>query len=119
MSGNDLPEVCTIFTPVLAIIIFILPVAISSALTFCSAPASCSPHTFFTSPPSYCSLLSPMHTTAVNSASRMARVFKPTSSSVSPNSSRRSEWPTNANVHPTDFAIVNDVSPVYAPSLVW
>ena len=94
-----------------------LPEAISSAETFCSAPASCSPHTSRTRPPSYCSLLSPMHTTATSPASRMARVLRPTSSSVSPNSSRRSEWPTSACVAPTDAAMLRDVSPVYAPSL--
>src|SRR5690606_22626132 len=41
--------------------------------------------------------------------------FAATTSSVSPKSVRRSEWPTIAYAQPTSFSIAPETSPVYAP----
>jgi hypothetical protein len=95
------------------------PDSISAAETEPSAPASCAAHTSFTKPSSYCALDSPMQITGLRPASRIARVLSPTISSVSPNNSRRSEWPTRTNSHPTLAAMAREVSPVYAPEEAW
>ena len=95
------------------------PDAISAAETEASAPASCAAHTSLTKPSSYCALDSPTQITGLRPASRIARVLSPTISSVSPNNSRRSEWPTRTNSHPTLAAMAREVSPVYAPEEAW
>ena len=45
-----------------------------------------------------------------------ACVFRLTMASVSPNSRRRSEWPTMANSAPAALTIPGEISPVNAPS---
>ena len=55
------------------------------------------------------------HTIGVMPAPSTARSFFATISSVSPNSSRRSEWPTITYCTFSFASICGDTSPVYAP----
>lgn len=51
----------------------------------------------------------------VMSASMSARAFKFTSSLVSPNRLRRSEWPTMQKAQPMFLIMAMEISPVNAP----
>ena len=57
-----------------------------------------------------------MQTIGMSSAAIAARVFRLTHSSVSPNSRRRSEWPTMTWLAPASLIIAALTSPVNAPS---
>ena len=59
--------------------------------------------------------VSPTHSKGVIAASSTARTFLPVSSSVSPNTWRRSECPTRTARAPASFAIETLSSPVNAP----
>src|ERR1700731_827347 len=56
-----------------------------------------------------------MQTIAVRPARQTASVFFRTSTSVSPWSARRSEWPTMTALAPASASISAEISPVWAP----
>ena len=58
---------------------------------------------------------SPTHTMAYSPAPTRAFTLRFTSSFVSPNSSRRSEWPTIEHAQPISLIMGTDTSPVKAP----
>src|SRR6185503_13357538 len=62
------------------------------------------------------SSVSPTHTIGINPAPSAAVALRFTIGSVSPNSRRRSEWPTMTYSAPASLIIPGDTSPVNAPS---
>jgi hypothetical protein len=66
-------------------------------------------------PASRCWSVSPTHRIGISPAFTADFSFRFTLSSVSPNSWRRSEWPTITYAHPASLSIPGATSPVNAP----
>ena len=81
----------------------------------CTTALSCRSTTNSVAPACRSASVSPTQTIGVIPALITAAALAATNSSLSPNNSRRSEWPTNAKLTPKSVSMSAAISPVKAP----